>query len=137
MAEYYQDSLPLRANVEAFFRQCRKKKIRMCIATSMQKDLVLPAVKRTGIDDYMDFCITAAEIGSGKEKPNIFLYCSRKWGISPEECMVFEDSARAAGVARAAGFFVIGVADHIFPKEKEAMEKACNRYIEDFAELLE
>ena len=45
----------------------------------------------------------------GKPAPDIFLLCARELGVSPAECMVFEDSRNGIEGARAAGMKVVGI----------------------------
>jgi pseudouridine-5'-monophosphatase len=51
------------------------------------------------------------EVRHGKPAPDIFLLAARRLGITPSECLVFEDSPFGVEAARNAGMAVIAVPD--------------------------
>jgi HAD superfamily hydrolase (TIGR01509 family) len=57
------------------------------------------------------------EIKHGKPAPDIFLLTARKLGISPADCLVFEDSPVGISAARTAGMHSIAVPDSNLNRE--------------------
>ena len=57
-------------------------------------------------------------------------------GVSPRECVFFDDSLSACKGAKAAGMTVVGVRDSCFHGAEADMRELCDRYIADFGELL-
>ena len=57
------------------------------------------------------------EIEQGKPSPDIFLLTAERLNVSPEKCLVFEDSLAGMKAAIAAGMSVAVVPDPIFDKQ--------------------
>lgn len=54
------------------------------------------------------------DIQQGKPAPDIFLIAAHRMGISPDQCLVFEDSLAGVKAGKAAGMTVIAVPDPMF-----------------------
>lgn len=59
--------------------------------------------------------VTAESVGASKPDPEGFLKGAAELGVSPEECVVFEDSAAGIEAGRAAGMRVVGVGGRARP----------------------
>ena len=59
-----------------------------------------------------DFVISCVDIGSGKDKPDIYLAALERFGSSLEQTCVFEDSFVALETAKRAGFITVGIHDN-------------------------
>ncbi len=57
------------------------------------------------------------KIEQGKPAPDIFLLTAKRMGISPSQCLVFEDSIAGMKAALAAGMSVVVIPDPIFDKQ--------------------
>jgi beta-phosphoglucomutase-like phosphatase (HAD superfamily) len=51
---------------------------------------------------------SASQIARGKPAPDLFLFAARQLGVTPEECVVVEDSLTGVEAAIAAGMPVVG-----------------------------
>lgn len=58
---------------------------------------------------YPTIAITAEDVTRSKPDPEGFLEAAARLSVTPEQCLVFEDSAAGIAAARAAGMRVIGV----------------------------
>ena len=137
MGVNYRREIPLREGVRAYLEILKEEGTRICMATAMEKDFVVPALERTGILDSFDFLVTIEDIQADKNSPDIFLYCAEKTQASPGDCTVFEDSPDAARVAHGAGFRVCGVFDGVSQSDYEKIRPYCVRWIRSFTELAE
>ena len=63
-----------------------------------------------GLTEMFDFIVTADLINSSKPHPEGYLLAASKIGVSPERCVVFEDSLQGVKAGKAADAFVVGVA---------------------------
>ena len=68
--------------------------------------------------------------------PKIFKRIARELGVSPKECVLFDDSLSACKAAKAAGMTVVGVQDEFFRDSRPDMREICDRFISGFGELL-
>src|SRR5687767_11658250 len=63
------------------------------------------------IQNEFDAVVDGTMIRNSKPDPEIFLLASRKLGVPPEECLVFEDAEAGVDAALAAGMKCVGVGD--------------------------
>ena len=59
--------------------------------------------------DYFDFMLTIEDVGVSKWEPDIYLQSAARMGLTPAQCVVFEDAPYACTTAKRAGFYVCGV----------------------------
>ncbi|MEU5695795.1 HAD-IA family hydrolase [Actinosynnema sp. NPDC020468] len=64
-----------------------------------------------------DVLVTADDVRVGKPDPEGYLTAAALVGVSPAECVVFEDAPAGVAAARAAGMRVVGVAGTVDPAE--------------------
>jgi HAD superfamily hydrolase (TIGR01549 family) len=94
----------------------RFSNIPRCIASSSSIDrlqLCLSVLKLEA--EFGNHVFSADMVARGKPHPDIFLFAAAKLGVSPNECLVIEDSAGGIRAAVAAGMTTIGLcaASHI------------------------
>jgi beta-phosphoglucomutase-like phosphatase (HAD superfamily) len=51
---------------------------------------------------------SSSQVTNGKPAPDLFLFAAKEMGVSPERCVVIEDSLAGIAGARAAGMKVFG-----------------------------
>lgn len=134
--EAYAHHLSLKPFAYEFVKQCAAKG-KCIVATSCRRVCAEAALKRCGLDEFLEGIVTTDEIGLNKENPEIYFACADKIGCLPEECYVFEDVVSAATCANRAGFHVIGIHDEMWKNDSDEMKKVCERIITSFDELLE
>ena len=108
---YYRDVVDVKEGTFEFLEFLKSKEIKMCIASATAKYLVEKVVKQHGFDKYMEAVISCADIGKGKDEPDVFIAAADFLGCKVEECCVFEDSALAVSTAKKAGFYTVGIYD--------------------------
>jgi len=96
------------AGIASFLRRYRD--IPMGLASNAEPANVEFVLRETGFGPYFRAVLTAQEVKRPKPDPEIYLELARRLGVSPRECLVFEDSATGIEAARRAGSRVIGVA---------------------------
>jgi beta-phosphoglucomutase len=92
-----------------FLRLLKGKGFRMALVTSSLESTARPSITRLGIEDLFNVQIFADDAERGKPEPDIFLVASRKLGVAPEECLVFEDTVNGIRGAKAAGMRVVAL----------------------------
>jgi beta-phosphoglucomutase len=67
-------------------------------------------MKKAGLFDYLDVCLSNQDVERPKPDPQIYLEASRRLGLAPSECLVVEDNKNGIAAARSAGCAVFAVA---------------------------
>ena len=135
-AYQYAHEVELKPGVLAFLEQCRREGIPMAIFTACRRNLCTAALARFGLTDWFDHIVYADEIGLEKHHPECFARLSQMLGVSPEDCVFFDDSASNCATAKEAGFYTVGVYDCFYENRQEELKQACHRYILSFEELV-
>ncbi|MFI8896069.1 HAD family hydrolase [Streptomyces paradoxus] len=104
-----------------------------CVASSGSHERIRVGHRTTGLDQWFDEgrIFSSQDVGRGKPAPDLFLYAAERMGVSPERCVVVEDSPLGVQAAVAAGMDVYGFTA-MTPAEKLA---GANRLFSDMGEL--
>ncbi len=130
-------TVKVKQGVGEYLRLAAESGVRMCIATATEPEIALEVSERLGIMRYMDFLVSCSDVGAPKARPDVFLECARRLGMSPQELAVFEDGLPGATSAAAAGFKVVGVYDEpsSSPDTQQELRRVSDIYIGSFSEL--
>ncbi|AMW15450.1 hydrolase [Streptomyces qaidamensis] len=81
-----------------------------CVASSGSHERIRVGHRTTGLDRWFDQgrIFSSQDVGRGKPAPDLFLYAAERMGVSPERCVVVEDSPLGVQAAVAAGMDVYG-----------------------------
>jgi HAD superfamily hydrolase (TIGR01509 family) len=75
-----------------------------CVASSGSHEKMAHTLGRTGLYGHFEGRIfSATEVAHGKPAPDVFLHAATRMDVSPERCVVVEDSLNGLRAARAAG----------------------------------
>ena len=83
----------------------------MCIASATDIELIKIAIKHCNIEKYFNDILSCAEIGKGKDKPDIYIKAQECLGTKTEETCIFEDSHIAINTADKLGMKTVGIYD--------------------------
>ena len=98
------DILP---GVKEFFTQIKQTDIKIALGSvSKNAKLILEGV---GLINEFDAIIDGTKITKGKPDPEVFLKGAVELGLSPEECLVFEDAVAGVEAGKNAGMMVVGI----------------------------
>lgn len=79
----------------------------ICVASSSTRAQIELSLKVTDLDDYFESRVFSSyDLGSWKPDPDLFLHAAGVMGISPEHCVVIEDSLPGILAGIAAGMEV-------------------------------
>jgi HAD superfamily hydrolase (TIGR01509 family) len=82
--------------------------LRRCVASSSQPERIRLSLTITGLIDRLEpHIFSATMVENGKPAPDLFLHAAARMGVSPENCVVVEDSPAGVQAARAAGMKVL------------------------------
>lgn len=130
----YQNEIVLKPFVREFLEALEGKHISMVIATSSQKDFILPALERNGIRHFFREIFSCAETGINKNFPDVFIRAAECLNASPEEAWVAEDAYHALMTAKKAGFHTLAVYDSSNDSFLQDTIQEAELYMEDLQE---
>ncbi|MFE9454289.1 HAD family hydrolase [Streptomyces sp. NPDC006739] len=81
-----------------------------CVASSGSHERIRVGHRTTGLDRWFDQAriFSSQDVGRGKPAPDLFLHAAERMGVTPERCVVVEDSPLGVRAAVAAGMDVYG-----------------------------
>lgn len=133
----YATQVVLKPYVMEYLEQLKRLDIRIAAATSSERELMLPALKRTGILPYFDEIVTVSEVSRGKGFPDIYEKAALQIGEKSQTCVVYEDIIEGVRGANEGGFLSVGVYDPESQSSKEDILRESDVYIHGFDELME
>ena len=134
--EEYEKNVPLKDGAKEYLEYLKNNGIKIAFATANTKELSEVCLKNNGIFDLFDAGAYLFEAGTNKNEPDIYLLACERLGLSPTECIVFEDILPAILGAKKGGFAVCGVYDKFSEKDTEEITANADYYIKSFSELI-
>ncbi len=132
----YSDHIGLKHNAKEFLHMLKSMGIKLAVATSSDRSLYEPCLKRNGVYGLFDNFTQTDEVERGKGFPDVYYRAAEKCNINPKHCIVFEDILRAVEAAVAGGFYTVGVADKSSAEDEEKIRSCCNLFIEDYGQIM-
>ena len=80
------------------------------IVTGSSRKDAFHVLHSLGLEHMVDLIVAGDDVKKGKPDPESYLLAAEKLGVSPEECLVLEDSVNGVKSALAAGMNVIAIA---------------------------
>ena len=124
IARFYREEVQLKDGALEYLRYLAERKIPIVLATATAMPLVELALGHCRIRPLFAHVLSCAEIGKGKEYPDIYLLAAKKMGLRPEEICVLEDSLTALKTAKTAGMATVGIYDRYNCGQDEIQEIA-------------
>ena len=116
-----------------FIKTLRKVGIKTAIVTA-SNDLKMQGVHRAHpeLTSLFDRILTSEDYATGKPAPDCYLEGARGFGLSPEECVVFEDSINGLRAGRESGAYVVALTT---TNPLETVAPLAHTVVKDFEEL--
>lgn len=96
-------------------QELSRRGMRLAIASSSPRDSIEQNLSVTGMLSFFDQVVSGREVEHGKPAPDIFLLAAERLGVSPEACVVVEDSPNGVRAGAAADMPVVLVPDVVAP----------------------
>jgi len=122
--DFFANRVDLFPFAKATLAQLREMKLPLGVATSSVSASARPLLDRTGIRGLFNVVITGDEVQQGKPHPDIYLRAAEKLGISPEACLVIEDSLAGIAAGKGANMRVAAIPDRRFVDPREYEKEA-------------
>ena len=68
-----------------------------------------PILEKVGLLSYFDAVVDGNDVSAAKPDPEVFLVAARQLGVTPEQCVVFEDSTAGIEAAQRAKMGTVGI----------------------------
>jgi len=104
---YKKEVKPIKGALE-LIQWFSEKKYCLALASSSNDKLVESVISKFKIRNMFNAVVSGSEVKNIKPSPEIFLKASSKVFVSPEKCLVIEDSTAGVKAARSAGMHCIG-----------------------------
>lgn len=93
--------------VPAFLKELKNNKIKTAIGSASKNTPLI--LQRIGLANYFDEVVDGNKASKAKPDPEVFLLGASGLGVSPGNCVVFEDAEAGIEAALAAGMKCVGV----------------------------
>jgi HAD superfamily hydrolase (TIGR01509 family) len=109
--EFYRTTATLKDGAREILADLKAKGIKLCLASATAMEYIKVATEHHEIAKYFDSFFSCADIGVGKDKPDIYLLALSSMGLKADEVCIVEDSCVAIETAKSIGCHTIGVYD--------------------------
>ena len=93
----------------AFARHAKQAGLKIGLGTAGDAKNIAFAVEGLGLPGFFDAAVGAPDVRQGKPEPDIFLEAARRMGVSPAQCIVFEDAPLGIEAAWRAGMRAVAL----------------------------
>lgn len=94
-------------------------------------------MEKANIDDIFELVYTREDVKEMKPDPQIYLKVMETLEVSPDECLIFEDSLIGAEAASASGAEVAVIYDKYSDDEREEINKLADYMIDDYEQAID
>ncbi|MBE6696210.1 MAG: HAD family phosphatase [Ruminococcaceae bacterium] len=135
--KFYEETVELKAGAYELLSALYDCGVRTCIASASSKEMLSVVIERFKLSKLLPKIISCADIGKGKEFPDVFIMAHEYLATPKEETWIFEDSATALETARRAGFKTVGVYDRHSLSQQEKVKENSTVYLGEGKDLFE
>lgn len=128
---FEQDMRPTKG-VNELLTNLKQYDIKLGIASSSPKRLIMYALKRLNVTHFFDSIVSSDDIQCSKPNPEIFLRSASHLDVSPALCIVVEDAELGVEAAKNAGMRCIGYKN---PHSGDQDLSKADLIIDDFSKL--
>ncbi len=103
------DSSEILPDVTKVLNYLKDRQIPMALGSASKN--ARPILEKVKLLPYFNTVIDGNEVSKAKPDPEVFLRAAQDLGVSPEDCVVFEDAVAGIEAANLAGMISIGIGD--------------------------
>lgn len=116
-----------------FIADLRSHQVKTAVVTSSNQPKMQSVFRaRPEFKGLFDAILTSEDFMESKPSPDCYLRGADRFGASPEECVVFEDSFNGLRSGRSAGMFVVGLAT---TNSREAIKPLSDCQIDNYVNM--
>lgn len=125
--EFCEHGVPCKPGLRELLTFLSKYGIKAAVASGSARQVVQKYIQMAGLEAYFPVIVGGGDFHEPKPSPESFLLAANRLMVSPEECLVLEDSGRGLEAAHRAAMHAIWVPDLDLPNP-ETIEKADGVY---------
>lgn len=95
--------------VKDYLQTAKNRRLKIGLASSSHFDWVSGHLKRLGLYSLFSCIRTADDVEQVKPHPELYVKAAKGLGVSPEQCLAFEDSLHGVRAAKRAGMRCVAV----------------------------
>lgn len=112
------EHVPMKKGVVEILKYFTTNDIKISIASSSPKDMIINNLKISGIHSYIGEIVSGDDVKQGKPSPEIFLLAAKRMGVDARDCYVFEDGIHGVHAGVNAGCTTIMIPDMLKPTQE-------------------
>lgn len=137
MAIYeYTNNIKLKPFVREYISKLKQQNIKIALATTSPEEFYEPVLINNDLYELFDAFVSIDEVSKDKSYPDIYILACNKLGLSPRDCIGFEDILCGIKSMKKVSMKSIGVYDKSSSHEMEEIKKHCDKFIYNFKELI-
>ena len=129
--DLYKSKVEAIPHFQNFLSELKVHGIKTAVCTSAPKENMDLIIDQLGIRQNMESLMSSEDVTLHKPHPEIYSISAAKLGVSPSNCVVFEDSYSGITAGLNAGMKVIGV----LSSHTKNQLPPCSYYINDYKEI--
>jgi beta-phosphoglucomutase len=129
--EIYEPYIEPIAGIVGFMQDLHANGVLLGVATSAPLANLELILSKVPVKQYLGSVLASEHVKKHKPDPEVYLTSASNLGVSPEQCVVFEDSFSGVSAGLNAGMRVVGV---LSSHTKDELPP-CNLYVEDYREM--
>ena len=119
--------------LEDYLRLLRQQGVKTAVVTSSNRPKMQAVyASHPEFHELFDAILTSEDFERSKPDPDCYLKAAGRFGVEPQDCVVFEDSFNGLKSGRAAGMYVVGLAT---TNAADAIAPLCDEVIKDYTQL--
>ena len=134
--EEYTYNIGEKSNMISTIKALKARGDGLNVLTASPHTALDPCLKRLGVFDLFDHVWSCDDFGTTKADLEIYRMAAARMGKRVEEVIFLDDNLGADTTAKNAGMTVYGVYDLSSAEYAEQIKAVCDKYINDFSELI-
>ena len=82
---------------------------KLAVCSNSVKNSIQVMMQKSGLHEYLDFMLSNEDVTKAKPDPEIYTSAFKRFGLSPEECLIVEDNENGVKAAIASGAHLLRV----------------------------
>lgn len=135
--DYSNGTVTLKPNVKEFLSFLQNKGVRLGIATATARKVCQPCLELYDIYKMFDCFFTTEDVGKSKQYPDVYYKAMEALGGNKENTMFFEDADYSIKTLKANGLRFTAMEDASQQYYRDEIKAISERYITNYAEIIE